>query len=165
MENSKLCRPANLSDAGIVAEIWNQGIEDGNATLETKPRNDVFVKQWLLNREPRYSVMVAELSGEVSGWLSLNPFSQREAYKFVADISIYVKKDMRGTGIGTFLLDHGIITAVNSGFHKMFLTMIHGNEIAKKLYLSRGFLSVGILHEQGILNERWVDTEIMEKIL
>ncbi|WMT52038.1 MAG: N-acetyltransferase family protein [Ferroplasma sp.] len=165
MDVARICRIANLSDAGIVAEIWNQGIADSNATLETKPRDDEFVRKWLLNREERYPVMVVELYGKVSGWLSFNPFSQREAYKFVVDISIYVKRDMRGTGTGTFLLDQGIITAVNNGFHKMVLTMIHGNEIAKKLYLSRGFSSVGILHEQGIINGKWVDTEIMEKIL
>lgn len=165
METTPLFRNAELSDAGKIAEIWNQGIEEGNATLETEFRDKKFVKQWLINRDARYTVMVAESSGYISGWLSLNKFSQREAYRFVADISIYVHRDMRNMGTGGFLLDHGISTARNNDFHKIVLTMIYGNERAKKLYLSRGFSSVGVLHEQGIINDKWIDTEIMEKML
>ncbi len=165
MEPNTICRNADLSDADKIAEIWNQGIAEGNATLETEFREEKFVRQWLVNREARYTVIVSETSGRISGWLSINKFSQREAYRFVADISIYVHRDMRNMGIGATLLDRGILIARNNGFHKMVLTMIYGNEIAKKLYLSRGFFRVGILHEQGIINNRWIDTEIMEKIL
>jgi L-amino acid N-acyltransferase YncA len=39
------------------------------------------------------------------------------------------------------------------------------NEAGMRLYQSRGFRTVGIYHEQGKLDDRWVDTIIMEKML
>ena len=159
------CRKANSNDSGFISAIWNQGIEDGNATLEKRHKDEEWTKNWLLNRDSRYSVLVAHNGREILGWLSLNPFSMREAYRYVADISIYVERKHRGEGIGTGILDCGIMEAKKNGFHKLVLTMIHGNLAAKKLYINHGFTTVGIMHEQGMLNGKWVHTEIMEKTL
>ena len=159
------CRKANSNDSRFIAAIWNQGIEDGNATLETRHKDEEWTNNWLLNRDSRYSVLVAHKGREILGWLSLNPFSMREVYRYVADISIYVERKHRGEGIGTGILDCGIMEAKKNGFHKLVLTMIHGNMAAKKLYLNHGFTTVGIMHEQGMLYGNWVHTEIMEKIL
>jgi L-amino acid N-acyltransferase YncA len=158
-------RKANTADAQAIADIWNEGIEDGNATFEINNKSRAWTTNWLVDRDPRYSVLVADNGNNIAGWLSLNPFSQRDAYRFVADISIYVERNYRGMGIGTAMLDHGILEAKRNNFHKLVLTMIYGNEPAKKLYISRGFTLVGIMHEQGILSNKWFDTEIMEKIL
>ncbi len=158
-------RTADPGDAQYIANIWNQGIEDGNTTFEIKKRDAVWTTNWLVNRDRRYTVMVADNGKELLGWLSLNPFSQREAYRLVADISIYIERKHRGNGIGSAILDYGIIEAKKNNFHKLVLTMIYGNEPARKLYTSRGFATAGIMHEQGLLNNKWIDTEIMEKIL
>jgi len=158
-------RKANTGDAQAIANIWNEGIEDGNATFEINNKNMVWITNWLLSRDPRYSVLVADNGNNIAGWLSLNPFSQRDAYRFVSDISIYVERNYRGRGIGSEILDHGILEAKRNNFHKLILTMIYSNEPAKKLYISHGFTVVGIMHEQGMLNNKWIDTEIMEKIL
>jgi phosphinothricin acetyltransferase len=165
MHEEITCRRSNCRDAFFIANIWNQGIDDGNATFETEYRDEEYVRNWLTNRDARYSVIVAQSGTEIAGWLSLNPFGQRKAYRFVADISIYIDKNHRGKGIGSMILDYGIAEAINSGFHKIVLTMIYGNEKARKLYINHGFSTVGIMHEQGTLNNRWIDTEIMEKIL
>ncbi|MGE9810266.1 N-acetyltransferase family protein, partial [Ferroplasma acidiphilum] len=165
MDTGIIYRKASLDDVPYIADIWNQGIDSGNATFEIKKRDPVWTSDWLVKRDPRYVVLVAGNRNNILGWLSLNPFSSREAYRFVADISIYVENSYHGRGIGSGLLDHGIIEAKINGFHKLVLTMFRDNEIARKLYISRGFSTVGIMHEQGILNNKWIDTEIMEKIL
>lgn len=165
MVNDIAYRKANPGDAQAIADIWNEGIEDGNATFEINNRSGAWISNWLVNRDPRYSVLVADNGMNILGWLSLNPFSQRGAYRFVADISIYIKRNYRGTGIGSGILDCGIMEAKRNNFHKLVLTMIYGNEPARKLYISHGFTEVGIMHEQGMLNNKWIDTEIMEKIL
>src|SRR5262245_26693618 len=83
-------RPATADDANAHCLIYNQGIEDRLATLETEPRTPEERRQWLLARGPRQPVIVAEAVGRVVGWGSLNSFNPRPAYDHVADFSIYV---------------------------------------------------------------------------
>lgn len=158
-------RPARLDDAPAVATIYNQGIQDRVATFETEERDAEERRRWLQDRDPRYGVLVAEDGAALVGWLSLNPFSARPAYRFVADISIYVERSARGRGVGGRLLAAGLPWAQARGFHKLVLTMFPENRAARQLYLGHGFRPVGILREQGRLDGVWRDTEVMERLL
>jgi phosphinothricin acetyltransferase len=47
----------------------------------------------------------------------------------------------------------------------MVLTGFPSNEAGMRLYRKRGFRTVGIYHEQGLVDGRWVDAIVMEKLL
>ncbi|WP_242848368.1 arsinothricin resistance N-acetyltransferase ArsN1 family A [Sulfobacillus thermosulfidooxidans] len=159
-------RRAHLSDSPAIARIYNQGIADRVATFETAMRTSEERRQWLQARSNRYAVLVGEtMDNHVVGWLSLNPFSTRQAYHAVADISIYVERNLRGQGIGKRLLRTGIEWAREHEFHKLVLTLFPENEAARHLYLQAGFRTVGILHEQAQLEGRWRNTELMEYLI
>lgn len=155
----------NSYDANHLARIYNQGIEDRMATFETTLRDGKEREEWLRERENRYAVIIAETQEKILGWLALNPFSRREAYGFVAEISIYIERESRSTGIGSRLLRKGIKTAKENGFHKLVLTMFPENMAARNLYRNHGFVTVGVLHEQGKLDGTWRNTEMMELLL
>src|SRR5437879_5738987 len=53
-------RPATAADADAICRIYNQGIEDRVATLETELRTPEERRRWLANRSPRHPVVVAE---------------------------------------------------------------------------------------------------------
>src|SRR3989449_9136259 len=72
-------RPATAADADAICRIYNQGIEDRVATLETELRTPAERRQWLANPSPRHPVIVAETNGEIVGWGGLNVFNAREA--------------------------------------------------------------------------------------
>ena len=102
------CRyaPAEPRDAEAISEIYNQGIADRIATLETKLRTPEERRSWLGARGLRHPVVVCEGKHGVRGWASLNSFNPREAYDNVADFSIYVDRGSRGRGVGSALLAH-----------------------------------------------------------
>jgi phosphinothricin acetyltransferase len=158
-------RPARESDAGAISTIYNQGIEDRVATLETELRTPEERRQWLTARGPRHPVIVAEGDGVVAGWGSLNPYSARAAYQYVADFSVYVERGWRGKKVGRTLLERLIELALEIGYHKMMLSAFPFNESGVTLYTRMGFTPVGICHEMGVLDGKWVDTIIMEKLL
>jgi L-amino acid N-acyltransferase YncA len=168
MEDYRL-RPATGHDAAAIARIYNQGIEDRLATLETGLRTADERRQWLSARSPRHPVIVATtLPPAVStilAWGSLNPFSTREAYRFVADFSVYVERGWRGKGVGRALLARLIELGREHGYHKLVLSAFPFNKAGVALYEHLGFRTVGIYHEQGLLDGQWVDTIIMEKLL
>jgi L-amino acid N-acyltransferase YncA len=179
-------RPAGAHDAADIARIYNQGIEDRLATLETELRTPSERAQWLAAKSPRYPVIVATepetswngpptsqagLAGPATtdrataGWASLNVFNGREAYRFVADISVYVDRSWRGKGVGGVLLARLIELGREHEFHKLVLSAFPFNQAGMALYEKFGFRTVGIYREQGMLDGAWVDTVVMEKLL
>lgn len=159
-----LVRPARPDDAVAIAHIYNQGIED-RSTLETQLRTSEERLEWLTARGPRHPVTIAERGGKVIGWASLNPFSAREAYRWVADLSVYIERPERGTGIGTILMVDLMERARRLDYHKVVLTTFPTLTGAVTLYERLGFRHVGDYREQGMLDGKWVDTRIMEFIL
>jgi phosphinothricin acetyltransferase len=159
-------RDAGAADAAAICLIYNQGIADRVATLETELRTPEERRQWLAARGPRHPVLVAEDgTGAVVGWGSLNVYNPREAYRHVADFSVYVERAWRGRGVGRRLLAELIERARTIGYHKMMLSAFPTNTSGVALYERMGFVKVGVLHEMGQLDGRWVDTLIMEKML
>lgn len=110
-------------------------------------------------------MLVAEDGGGIVGWGSLNRFNPRAAYDHVADFSVYVAREWRGTGIGTALLIALEERARTLAYHKMVLAGFPTNPAGMRLYEKRGFRSVGVLSAAGVLDGGWVDVIVMEKIL
>lgn len=158
-------RAATPDDAAAICTIYNQGIEDRIATLETDLRTPEERRQWMAGRTPRHPVVVAVTDGQVVGWGSLNPFNPRPAYDHVVDLSVYVERGWRGRGVGRVLLQHLLARAKTLGYHKMVLATFPYNEAGMTLYKKMGFTTVGVYHEQGQLDGRWVDVLIMERLL
>jgi len=92
-------------------------------------------------------------------------FNAREAYRFVADISVYVERGWRGCGVDRVLLEKLTELGRAHGFHKLVLSAFPGNAGGMALYTRSGFRTVGVYHEQGQLDGKWVDTIVMEKLL
>ena len=164
-------RLATPDDADAIARIYNQGIEDRVATLETELRTPDERRRWMADRSPNHPVIVADVpapadaAATVVGWGSLNVFNPRAAYRFVADFSIYIERGWRGKGVGHALLERLVTLAREHGFHKMVLSAFPTNTGGMALYTKLGFRTVGIYKDQGQLDGKWVDTIIMEKLL
>lgn len=159
-----LVRRAQEADIPAITIIYNQGIEDRTATLETELRPEEERRRWLADRGELHPVVVAVRRGQVVAWASLNPFNARAAYRFVADFSVYVERTQRGTGLGSLLLRDLERRAAALGYHKLVLTTFPSSS-GVHLYNKLGFRQIGIYREQGMLDGRWMDTLVMEKLL
>lgn len=157
-------RSAAADDAGAICAIYNEGIAD-RATLETELRTPEERRSWLAARDARHPVVVVESDGVVVGWASLNVFNPRDAYRHVADISVYVARASRGKGAGTALLERLVELGREIGFHKLVLAGFPDNAASVALYRRHRFREVGVYREQGLLNGAWVDVVLMERLL
>ena len=147
-------RCACEADLEAIRAIYNQGIEDRFATLELDAKSQDDMRTWWLQHTGRYSVMVATEGGDVIGWASLSPFSQRCAHAEIADLSVYVARDRRGRGVGYRLLQRLAEDAKANGFRKIVLHALDRNAPGKRLYLKAGYREVGIFREHGRLDGR-----------
>ncbi|WP_410515261.1 arsinothricin resistance N-acetyltransferase ArsN1 [Paenibacillus sp. BR2-3] len=158
-------RQATSDDIQSILRIYNQGIEDRIATLETDEKDLGYMEAWFQDHQGRYSVLVADRDGIVVGWASLNPYSHRCAYSGVADLSVYIDRESRGQGVGSSLLQALETKARELQFHKIVLFTFPFNQIGQGLYRKMGYREVGVFEKQGIMDNQYIDVMVMEKLL
>ena len=57
-----IARPATSDDAGAIAAIYNEGIDDRIATFETRHRTPEEIRRWF---DSRYPIVVIDAGGRV----------------------------------------------------------------------------------------------------
>jgi L-amino acid N-acyltransferase len=158
-------RPAAARDARAIAEVYNESVLATVATFDTRPRTLAAQRRWLAGHGPRYPVRVAEANGVVIGWASLSEWSDRPAYGGTAEVSIYVRTDWRGHGVGRTLLQDLVAQGERNGFHTLLARVSDGNPASTRLHLALGFRSVGVMREVGFKFGRWIDVELFQRLL
>ena len=147
------------SDGPSVLEIYADGLKTRMATFETKiPTWAQLDQKW-----HKHSRFVYEQKGQVVGWVALNPVSNREVYRGVAEVSIYVTKGTLGKGIGSELLHRVIQSSEQNGIWTLYASMFPENTATLRLHQKFGFRKVGIRERIACLDGVWRDTLIMER--
>ena len=156
-------RPAETRDAMRICEIYNEGIEDGQATLETRPRSQADIEDQL--KRPTNHLVVAEWGGTILGWASITPYSPRECYAGIGEASVYISRSARHQGLGRLLLDAVVRTALGRGYHKLVGRLLASNQASRQLVRGLGFREVGLHQNHGKMGDRWVDVVVVERLL
>jgi len=155
-------RHAEPRDAGTIARIYNEGIEDRVATFDTELRTADDILGWL---EDDYPVIVAETDGEVCAWAVDHPYSARAVYSGVGDYSVYVSRESRGRGLGRVTLAALLQECEARGYWKLLSRIFPRNEASLALARSLGFREVGVYRRHGKLDGEWLDCVIVERLL
>jgi phosphinothricin acetyltransferase len=159
MKNNITIRIMTDSDSETVLEIYRMGIETRNATFETVvPGWDV----WDANHH-KHSRFIVEKDNKIVGWVALSPVSGRDAYKGVAEISIYVDTNYPGRGIGSKLMENVIKSSEENGIWTLYTSLFPENRASVDLHKKFGFRIVGTREKIGCLDGIWRDTLIMER--
>jgi phosphinothricin acetyltransferase len=158
-------RPAVLRDAGVIARIYNQGIEDRIATFETELRTPEHIEERLAEQGDRYPTVVAERDGRVIAWAGASEYRPRACYAGIAEFSIYTERASRGTGAGRAVLSGLISACADCGFWKLVSRIFPENQASLGLCRSLGFREVGIYYRHAQLDGVWRDVVIVEKLL
>jgi|TARA_B100000809_G_scaffold258060_1_gene300654 phosphinothricin acetyltransferase len=159
-------KPAHCIVEGIGAEDWEavrkiyeEGIATGNATVET----DAPPWERCPSAHRKDCRLVAKDGGQVIGWAALSLVSSREAYSGVAEVSVYIAEQFRGTGVGKTLLNSLVLASESAGVWTLQASIFVENEASIALHSACGFRTVGTRERIGRLHCRWRDTVPMER--
>lgn len=149
--------PADWPD---VLRIYAEGITTGHATFETEPTPpEQLDAKWVPGHR-----WVAAINGQLAGWASASPTSQRPTYAGVLESSIYVGDGFRDQGVGRALIKHQVTAADNDPAVWTLQTSIFPeNEASVALHEWAGFRVVGRRERIGKHHGRWRDTLILER--
>jgi L-amino acid N-acyltransferase YncA len=157
-------RHASRADAAAIAEIYNHAIADDNATFDAFPVSEERYSSFFEANE-RFAMLVAVAEERVVGWASINPISDRWAYRFTCLGSFFVHKEFRGKKIGSALKAAQIEEAARLGYHSLIVEVLSTNLASISINLSFGFRVVGETWEAGYRNGKWIGLITMQKFL
>ena len=157
-------RRATLEDLDAITEIYNEAILHTAATFDTETKTIEEQKTWFFDHDDKHPILVAVDCEFIVGWASLSKWSDRCAYTDTAEVSLYVKKEHRGKGIGRQLLETILREGQEAGLHTLIARIAEGNEISINLFEHEGFELIGVMKEVGRKFGRLLDVYIMQKI-
>ena len=158
-------RLARSDDAEAIRAIYNHEVRHTTATFDLVERSAEEQTAWMAARSGAFSVVVADLDGEVVGFASLSPYKERAAYRTSVENSVYVAEDHRGQGVADALLGELLRVARDSGFHCVVARIGGGNAASVALHAKHGFTEVGVEREVGRKFGRWQDVTVMQALL
>src|SRR3954466_11746297 len=96
-------RAAATGDAGAVAVIFNQGVEDRVATFETKSAGPDAMEAQIAARGV---FLAAERGDTIVGFARVTPYSDPHPYYAgVGEATLYIERSARGSGAGRALME------------------------------------------------------------
>ena len=152
-------RPMTAADWPHVSRIYKEGIETGEATFETT------VPDWERFDKGHLDIcrIVACESDIIAGWAALSRVSQRDVYRGVAEVSVYVAQEFRGKGIGSLLMRALVDESEQAGLWTLQASVFPENSASVRLHESCGFRIVGRRERIARQNGRWRDTFLLER--
>jgi phosphinothricin acetyltransferase len=157
-------RKALLSDVPAITEIYNEAILTTTATFDIEPKTIAEQRKWFKAHGGRNPVLVAEVGGQVVGWVSLSEYSTRCAYADTVELSLYIKEAFRNQGIGKKLMAAVLAEGRKAGLHTVISRIAAGNDVSIRLHEQFGFNDVGVMKEVGNKFGQLLDVYIMQKI-
>lgn len=165
-------RTAMAEDAAELLEIYRPYVEKTAITFEYDvPKRKEFEGR-MEKTLKRYPYLVAEKEGELLGYAYTGPFVGRAAYDWSAEVSIYLKENRRGMGLGKKF--YYVVEEISKAQHIINLNACIGFPEREDEYLTKnsvefhshmGYTMVGEFHKCGYKFGRWYNMVWMEKIL
>ena len=153
-------------DAEAVRAIYNVEVLESTVTFDLVPRSLAEQLAWIDEHSGGHPAIVAvDADGRVGGFASLTPYRPRPAYATTVEDSVYVRRDLRGRGVGRLLLDDLVALARDHGFHSVIGRIVGDHEASIGLHAACGFEPVGREREVGRKFNRWLDVVLMQLML
>jgi phosphinothricin acetyltransferase len=158
-------RPVRIEDAAAVCGIYNYYVANTVVTFEEEPVAVDQMEERIRKIAAKYPWFVWEEAGEILGYAYLHAWHERQAYRYAAEDSIYLKENCAGRGIGKALLAELLEKAREMDIHVIMSVITVPNERSAGLHEKFGFRKTGHFSEIGYKLGRRLDVGYWELIL
>ncbi|RIL01681.1 MAG: phosphinothricin acetyltransferase [Proteobacteria bacterium] len=153
-----MVRDATASDAAAIASIYNHYVANTVVTFEEE---SVAAGEMARRVEEVQAGslpwLVAEADGRVLGYPYARPWHARSAYRFSAEITVYLDAAQCGRGIGTRLYGALFPLLEARRIHAAIGGIALPNEASVALHEKFGLRKVAQFAEVGFKFDRWID--------
>ena len=153
------------SDLKTVKEIYDHYILNSTATFHTDLISIEELKSTILIAHPKYKSFLINYKDEPCGFCYISQYKKRQAYDRTAEISIYLKPECSGKGIGNETLKSLEAIASDNGIHVLIGIIAGENLSSIKLFEKCGFEKCAHFKKVGEKFDRIIDVVAYQKVL
>ncbi len=162
-----MIRSIRPGDIPACVALYNHYVADTTITFEEVP---LTVESFTARVEAvtrRYPFLVWEddHSGKVIGYAYLYVYSERTAYRFTCDLSIYIKEGYGHCGIGNRLYRAIEKLAYAQGIYSIFSVVSAENPPSLRFHERQGFTRIADLDDIAFKKGRWIGIRYYRKFL
>jgi phosphinothricin acetyltransferase len=144
-------------DAAACAAIYAPYVEQTPVSFEERVPDALEMEARISSYAATHPWLVAENRGEVVGYAYACRHRERAAYRWAADVSVYVASNRRGEGLGRRLYERLFVHLRRQNFQVACAGITLPNEASVGLHEALGFLRVGVSPRIGWKAGRWHD--------
>jgi phosphinothricin acetyltransferase len=158
-------REATEDDAAAIAGIYAPYCLSTPITFEIEAPTLDVIRERVAKVLPQYPWLIAEVDGRVVGYAYASRHHERAAYRWGADVGIYLEGASRRRGIGRALYTALLTLIESQGYYTAYAGITLPNDASIGLHQAMGFTPVGVYHNAGFKLGAWHDVMWMEKAL
>jgi len=150
-----MIREATPADAAACAAVYAPYVTDSIISFELRAPTASEFQQRM---RAAHLWLVAEEAGEICGYAYGSAHREREAYRWAADVAIYVERSHQGRGLGRALYTRLFDGLRDRGFCVLCAGVALPNPASEALHRSLGFSEVGVYRRIAFKFGEWIDT-------
>lgn len=143
-------------DAAACAAIYAPYVSDSVASFEAQPPSEEEMAARI--RRAR-AWLVGERDGVVLGYAYASPHHERAAYRWAADVAVYIAAEHHRSGVGRALYTQLFEQLRAIGLWTLCAGITQPNEASNGLHHATGFLPVGTYRRIGWKAGAWHDVQ------
>ena len=132
-------KPLAETDFPIVKEIYDWYIVNSTATFHTEPIAIDELKSFIYVGDARFRSFLVMMDGQTVGYSYLTRYKNRQAYDRTAEITLYLKHDLVGKGIGTEVVTQMEEIARQGGLKTLLAIVTGENDKSIRLFEKNGY--------------------------
>lgn len=173
MENEEITlRLATLDDAPRLLEIYGYYVKSTAITFEYEVPSLEEFRGRMTAISAKYPYLCAVRGDQILGYAYAGPFHVRAAYHWASELTIYLDKDVRKTGLGRLLYGRMEEILKKMGILNLYACIGYPEKDDEYLTANSaqfhehlGFHLVGTFQNCGYKFQRWYHMVFMEKII
>jgi len=158
-----LIRAVREEDIPACLRIYNHYVLFSEVTFDIEPLDLSQYTEKYRRITARYPWIVLEEEGRLLGYAYLDAYNPKYAYRFTADVTIYLDPEAKGKGYGRQLFRRLIEIAEADRYQTLFSLVTKTNRPSIHMHEAFGFRKLAVLEQAGFKHGAWLSTILYEK--
>lgn len=165
MTRGNILRLVKTEDCIPILDIYTPFIKNTPVTFEYEVPSVSDFSERISNIAGKYPWLVCETDGSIAGYAYASMFSERAAYQWSVNLSVYIKEEYQGKGIGRTLYRTLFELLQAMGCYNAYACIAHPNVQSERFHETLGFKPVGVFHNAGYKLGKWHDVIWYERAI
>jgi len=153
-----IIRLAHAGDVPAILAIYAPLVRDTTISFEYEPPTTAEMEQRLQTIQRDHPWLVCERDGQVAGYAYASAFRSRAAYRWTAEVTVYIHADHGRRGLAQTLYRALFERLRAQGYRTAVAVITLPNPGSVALHERLGFQPVGIFQNAGFKHGQWLDT-------